>query len=518
MRTHPLLSSVAAVALSAAPLAAQAAPASAPPAVRAARSYRAAHEHDILAEFVKLLAIPNVARDTADIGRNARLLAEMLQRRGLNPRILPPGPEGGSPAVYAEWKVPSATRTIVIYAHYDGQPANPKSWEGGAPWTPVLRSAPLERGGKVIPFPGPGEHADTSARLYGRSAGDDKAGVMAVITATDALRAAGRTPSSNIKLFFEGEEEAGSPHLGPMLTRNAALLASDLWIIVDGPVHQSGAKQVVFGVRGDMNVDLTVYGPNRPLHSGHYGNWAPNPAMRLAHLLASMTDDSGHVTIAGWYDDVDPLTAADSAALARLPRYDDQLAHDLGIARPDGGGRSLAELLLQPSLNVNGFASGDVGSLARNVIPTTASAVLDLRLVRGNTPEGQFAKLVAHVKRQGYLVLDRAPTAEERVAHGRIATLTMRDGGYAAARTPLDLPIARDVAAAVASTTTTPPVLQPSMGGSLPLSVLTARLHVPFLIVPIANFDDNQHAANENLKLANFWSGIETLAAVMAMR
>jgi acetylornithine deacetylase/succinyl-diaminopimelate desuccinylase-like protein len=516
MRTHALMICAAAVALSAVPLAAQTSPANTP-AVRAARSYRAAHEHDILAEFVKLLAIPNVARDTANIGRNVRQLVAMLERRGLNPRILPPGPDGGSPAVYAERMVPGAKRTLVIYAHYDGQPANPKSWEGGAPWTPVLRSAPLEDGGTVIPFPGPGEHADTSARLYARSAGDDKAGVMAVITATDALRAAGLTPSANIKLFFEGEEEAGSPHLGEMLARNATLLASDLWIIVDGPVHQSGAKQVVFGVRGDMNVDLTMYGPNRPLHSGHYGNWAPNPAMRLAHLLASMTDDSGHVTIAGWYDGVDPLTAADSEALARLPRYDEQLAHDLGIARPDGGGRSLAELLLEPSLNVNGFASADVGQFARNVIPTTATAVLDLRLVRGNTPEGQFAKLVAHVKRQGYLVLDRAPTDAERVAHDRIATLTMRGDGYAAARTPLDSPIARDVAAAVASTTTTAPVLQPTTGGSLPLSVLSERLHVPFVIVPIANYDDNQHAENENLKLANFWSGIETLAAVMAM-
>jgi acetylornithine deacetylase/succinyl-diaminopimelate desuccinylase-like protein len=272
---------------------------------------------------------------------------------------------------------------------------------------------------------------------------------------------------------------------------------------------------VVFGVRGDVNVDLTVYGPTRPLHSGHYGNWAPNPGMELARLLASMTDTTGRVRVAGWYDDVLPLGAAERRALAATPRYDSTLRASLGLARTDGRGRPLAELIAEPSLNVNGMRSGDVGAQSRNVIPTTATAALDLRLVQGNDPDRQVEKLRAHLRAQGYEVLDREPTAEERRRHGRLATLTRRPGGYAAERTRLDLPIARAVLAAVQATTRDSVVAVPTLGGSLPLIVFRQALAATTITVPIANADNNQHAETENLRLGNLWDGIETLAAVM---
>jgi acetylornithine deacetylase/succinyl-diaminopimelate desuccinylase-like protein len=487
-------------------------------AAQAAHAYRVAHEREILTEFVALLALRNVATDTADIRRNAQELVSMMERRGLSPRILEPGPSGGLPAVYGEWKVPGVTRTLIIYAHYDGQPTDSMKWRSGKPWTPALRTGPFDRGGVVRPLPAAGERSDSNWRLYARSASDDKGGVMAILAAIDALRAAKLTPTSNIKLFFEGEEEAGSSGLGDILSRNAQLLAADAWINVDGPVHQSGAKTVVFGVRGDMNVDLTVYGPNHPLHSGHYGNWAPNPAERLARLLASMKDENGRVLVAGWYDDVEPLGDAERQAMAAAPRYDDELRKQLGIARPDGGGKTLAELIAVPSLNINGIASAEVGSGARNVIPTSATAVLDLRLVRGNQVERQFQRLVEHVKRQGYEVLDHTPSDSELLAHPMVATMTLRGGGYVASRTRMDLPIARSIFTAVQATTTRPVVLVPTMGGSLPLSIITERLHMETLIVPIANFDNNQHAEDENIRLGNFWNGIESLAAVMGMQ
>jgi len=324
-------------------------------------SYRRANERRILSEFVRLLSIPNVAADRENIRRNAALIFEMMSARGLNPRLLEAASADVPPAVFGEWKSPGASHTVVFYAHYDGQPTDPLKWTGTLPWQPTLRDAPFEAGGKILPMPSDAEPFNPEWRLYARSSSDDKAGVLAILTAFDALRAAGLKPTVNLKFFFEGEEEAGSPHLVEIMSRWRRLLAADAWVICDGPVHQSGRKQVVFGVRGDTNVDVTVYGAKRPLHSGHYGNWAPNPAMLLAKLLASMKDDAGRVTIKGWYDDVEPLGEAERRALKEAPAYDEQLRKELGIARAEGEGRSLLELINQPSLNVNGPSRRSTG-------------------------------------------------------------------------------------------------------------------------------------------------------------
>ena len=480
------------------------------------REWRQANEHRILREYVRFLSLPNVARNRADIRLNADSLVEMMRRRGLAPRLLEGDSPDVPPAVYGEWTVSGAARTIVLYAHYDGQPTDSAAWHGSHPWRPVFRTARLDRGGEIVPLPASGP-IDPEWRLYARSASDDKAGVMGLLLAVDALRANGMTPSSNLKFFFEGEEEASSPNLDAILRRHAELLRADAWVMVDGPVHQNGSRQVVFGARGDVNVEVTVYGPLRPLHSGHYGNWAPNPAMRLAELLASMKDDDGRVAIAGWYDDSEPLGPAELEAIRAMPAYDAQLRAELGIAEPEGGGRSLLELIALPSLNVNGFESGGIAAGARNVIPTEATAVLDLRLVRGNDHRRQTQRLVEHVRAQGYHVLDREPTAEERRAHPRIARVRVRPGGYNADRTPIDLPISRAVLRAVQSTTTEPVYAVPTVGGSLPLSIISEALGTRTLTVPIVNHDNNQHAEDENLRLQNLWDGIEILAAVLTM-
>lgn len=480
------------------------------------RDYRRAHERQIIAEFTRLLEIPNVASDATNIRRNAEFIREMMQRRGLNPRLLETASRATPPAVYGEWKTPGATHSIVLYAHYDGQPTDPKQWTGTLPWQPVWRSAALESGGKIVGLPDGA--IDPEWRLYARSSSDDKAGVMAILAAFDALRAQGLTPSLNIKFLFEGEEEAGSPHLGEIINLNKELLAADAWIICDGPVHQSGRKQVVFGVRGDQNVDLTVYGAKRPLHSGHYGNWAPNPAMILSRLLSSMKDDAGRVLIAGWYDGVEPLGEAEQRAIAEAPAYDDELRSQLGFSRAEGNGKSLLELINQPSLNINGISSGDVGALARNVIPTTATVVLDLRLVKGNDHRRQAQRLTDHIRKQGFYVIDRDPTDDERKQHALIAKVIIRSGGYNAERTRMDLPISVALVTAVQSTSTQTIVRLPTAGGSLPLSIITDHLRTVTMTVPIANYDNNQHAENENIRLQNLWDGIETMAAVMTMK
>ena len=474
---------------------------------------QAADRAAILDEYREMLTYPNVATDVADIRRFADRLVAMMQARGLAPRLL----EGGAnvpPAVYGEWLVPGATRTLVLYAHYDGQPVSPEDWKSTQPFTPKLYTDRLDRGGEPIPFPRPGEGVDDDWRVYARSASDDKLGVMAILAAIDRLKEKGQRPGFNLKIFFEGEEEAGSPNLAALLERHRDTLKSDGWVILDGPAHPAGAPQVSLGVRGDVNVDVTVHGPVRPLHSGHYGNWVPNPAMVLSQLLASMKHPTGRVTVAGWYDDVVPLTEAERAAIRAVPSADAQLKAELGLGWTEGGGMSLLDAIQQPSLNVNGIRAADVGDKARNVIPTSATATLDLRLVKGNDSKRQVDKLVRHIRAQGFHVLDRAPTMDERRAHPKIATVTAK-AGYNAERTPLEDPLAQGVAAAAKPFGA---VVLPSLGGSLPLYIFREKLGVSTVSLGLANHDNNQHAEDENLRLGNLWRAIDVAAAVLMMR
>lgn len=486
-------------------------------ALQKVRQYRQAHELPLLKEYMQFLAVPNVAADSANLRQTARFIVGMMQKRGIQTQLLSATTPGVPPVVYGEVRTPGAKRTIVFYAHYDGQPVNAAQWAAGlSPFQPQLATTLLAQGGQLLPMVEPGQPISPDWRLYGRSSSDDKAGVMAILAGYEALTQSKLKAGVNIKFFFEGEEEKGSPHLSEIVEKHRALLASDLWVICDGPVHQSGQKQVVFGARGDVNVNLTVYASKRPLHSGHYGNWAPNPALELAQLLASMKDSTGRVTVAGFYDDVVPLSPLERQALSRVPNLDATIQQGLGFARPDGNGQTLNELINQPSLNINGMRSANVGAQAANVIPTTAEAALDLRLVLGNDSKRQVEKVVRHIQRQGFFVTAQEPTDAERARYPRIVRVAP-ESGYNAERTPMDLPIAREVVAAVQRTTVQPVVQLPTSGGSLPLYVFK-KINAVTLTVPIANYDNNQHAENENLRLGNLWDGLETMAAIMQLK
>src|SRR5216684_2049354 len=314
------------------------------------RNYRLNNEDRIMRELTEFLAIPNVASDTENIQKNAAHLVEMLEARGIETHLLPSS--GRGPVVFGKLNAPDAKRSVIFYAHYDGQPVDPAAWTDGKPFEPVLRSGSIEAGGKRIPLPDkhPGAYND-NWRIYARSASDDKSPIVALLAAIDALRVARIPLGVNLKVIFEGEEEAGSTDLQRTLELHKNLLGGDLLITADGPVHQSGRPLVFFGNRGDIGLDITVYGPVRALHSGHYGNWAPNPAMELSRLLASMKDADGHVLIDGYYDDVTPLSELEKKALAELPENDADLKSELGIAKPEGGGKKLVELIMLPSLN-----------------------------------------------------------------------------------------------------------------------------------------------------------------------
>lgn len=482
------------------------------------RQWRKANEWRILQGFMEFAAIPCVTADSAAIRRNAEFLLREMKALGMeNVQLMESGKRDGRPAVFGEVRVPKAKETVAFYAHYDGQPVNPAQWAAGLePFSPQLMSAKLENGGEKINLSAQNQVINPEWRLYGRATSDDKMGVWAILYAYRALKEQGIPPSVNLKFFFEGEEEVGSPYLGDIFEKYKNILKADLWIIADGPLHQSGLKQVVFGVRGDVNMELTVYGPKRPLHSGHYGNWVHNPAMLLSKLLASMKDDDGKVLIKGFYDDVIPLTASEKEAIAKAPPIDTDLKKELGLHTTEMNGATLAEQINLPSLNINGMQSANVGAMAANVIPSTATAVLDLRLVLGNDYERQTQKVVQHIREQGYFVIDREPTDEERLAHPKICKVYIKKG-YNAQRTPMDSPMARRVIAAVKQTTTQQVILTPTLGGSLPLYLFEKHLGAPTVTVPTANYDNNQHAENENLRLGNLWDAIETMAALMEM-
>jgi acetylornithine deacetylase/succinyl-diaminopimelate desuccinylase-like protein/predicted alpha/beta superfamily hydrolase len=482
------------------------------------RQYRKQHEREIISEYFHLLSIPNHALDKINIDKNAVLIENMLKKRGIKTKLLESKTPNTPKAVYGEVLVPDAELTIVFYAHYDGQPVNPEKWHPAVkPYQPVLLSRSIEQGGKPIGFPAVGQTFDPEWRISCRSSSDDKAGVMAIINAYDALVQSGVKLKHNIKFFFEGEEEIGSLHLGEILEKNKDLLKADLWLIADGPVHQSGLPMIDFGVRGDVNVDLTVYGPKRPLHSGHYGNWAPNPCMMLSRLLASMKDDAGNVVIKGYYDDVIPFTASEKKAFDEIPSVDQQMKMELGINQPEGNGKSLFETYEKPSLNINGIRCADAGDQASNVIATEAKATLDLRQVLGTDYLKQVELLRRHIVGQGYLVLDREPTDEERRNNPRIAQLNVVQGGYNAQRTPLDLPVSQRVIKAVRGATDKKLVLEPTSGGSLPLYLFEQHLHTKVINLCLVNHDNNQHSENENVRLQNLWDAIEQLAAIMVM-
>jgi acetylornithine deacetylase/succinyl-diaminopimelate desuccinylase-like protein len=449
----------------------------------------AVNQQKVLDEFFELLRIPNASPER--LRENAGFIRGMLEKRGVAARLLEM--EGVPPVVYGELKTPGATRTVAFYAHYDGQAVKPAEWTS-PPFDPAIRDG----------------------RIWARSASDDKAPIIALASALDGMRAAGARLRSNIKFFFEGEEEAGSPHLDRVVARYKDLLAADLWLICDGPVHQTGRQQIAFGARGIQTARITVYGPNHDLHSGHYGNWAPNPAMMLARLLASMKDEDGRVLIDGFYDGIEPLSASEKAAVAEAPDTEGLLRKEFSLGRTEGGGRSLVELINLPSLNVRGLASGSTGAAARTVVPATATAEIDMRLVKGIEPEAAFARLVAHIRRQGYYVVDREPGAATLIAHPKVALVVEPEPGYRASRTSMDLEISRQVIHAVEAVHG-PVVKLPTMGGSAPLWIFTDILKTPTISIPIANYDNNQHAANENLKLENLWRGIETMAALLAM-
>lgn len=480
-------------------------------ALGAAKAHKTEAGAQILSDFARLLALPNVTGDVADLEANAEELAQLFRSRGASMEVVQI--EGFAPVVVGELRAEEATATLGVYVHYDGQPVAPDEWST-PPFSPTLATAPWHDGGQAIEFPTGGDEIDPEWRIYARGASDDKIPFAALLAALDALEHAAIERRIDLVFLFEGEEESGSPHLDLYMRQLAPRLAADAWLLCDGPVHQTRRAQVAFGARGYSGFDLTIYGPERELHSGHYGNWVPNPAFELAVFLARCKDDAGMVTIDGFYDDTRPMTEAEREAIAALPPVEDELEAQLGFGGPEAEGAGYAERLMLPSFNVRGLRAAAVGSDARNVIPAQATASVDIRLAAGDDPD-RMIDLVEHRLRQtGYVVLDRDPTPEERRAHRRIARLN-RAPGYRAVRIDTGSPLAKALLQACSTAAGEGAIALPTFGGSIPLYLFEDILGAPVAVLPIANHDNNQHAADENARVANLWYGIDLWATLL---
>jgi acetylornithine deacetylase/succinyl-diaminopimelate desuccinylase-like protein len=495
---------------------AAAGPAGAQESLRArTEAWTAANQRAIVTEFLDLLAIPNVAADRPNIEKNATLLKSMLEKRGFRAELLQ---TDGNPLVWGERLVPEATKTVLIYCQFDGQPVSPKGWAQPDPFTPFTRTARIDEGGQEVKDPRSLTKFDDKWRVYARSAADSKSPIIAFMAALDALKAQGLEPTVNLRVIMDGEEETSSPNLVPAIAKYRDKLAADLMLVFDGPMHYTDQPTLVFGARGIQTAQLTVYGPKSGVHSGNYGNWIPNPALRLAHLLASMKDDKGNILVKGFYDDLVPLSQEEKDMLAAIPSDDARLLKTFGVAKPERDDVSLQQAFQKPTLNIRGMQSAFIGDGARTIIPDRAIAEIDIRLVKETKGAVMLDRVRAHIAAQGYHIVTEDPDDATRAKFTHIVKVTSpRREPTAAFRTSPLLPESRRVSAALEKVWGEKPVSIRTAGGTVPISQFIDALGFPAILVPIVNFDNNQHEENENVRLGALFKGIVTYAAVLRM-
>jgi acetylornithine deacetylase/succinyl-diaminopimelate desuccinylase-like protein len=460
-------------------------------------------------ELREFLRIPNDAHRAGEVEANRVWVEAAFERRGFSTRVLP---TGGPPLLLAERPASGAGHTVLVYLQIDGQPVDPAAWDQD-PFTPTLKAREGD-GWRVIEWErltSPGRDPDW--RLFARSASDAKGPVAMFLTAVRALDAEGLAPPFDLKVIMDFEEELGSPHLPEAVEAHREALAADMLIILDGPRHLSNRPTLSFGARGIAEITLTVFGPRAPVHSGHYGNYVPNPAVRLAQLIASMKDRSGRVVIPGFYDGVS-LDDATRELLARVPDDEAEMRTKLGFAEPDGVAPTLQEAIQFPSLNVRGLASAWIGEGVRTIIPSTATAEIDVRLVKESDPERLIRLIRSHVEGQGYHLVEGEPTEEERRRHPRIASFRSSIS-YTAFRTPLQSEVGEWLRRAIVRAFGEEPIRKRTSGGSIPISPFVRSLGIPAVTVPTVNADNNQHSPNENLRVGNYIDGVKTFLAIL---
>ncbi|MCB0632623.1 MAG: M20/M25/M40 family metallo-hydrolase [Lewinella sp.] len=468
------------------------------------------HAQKTLPELIEFLSIPNDANQPEQLEPNIEWVDKAFTGRGFQIERLP---TAGIDLVLASYLHNEQLPTVLIYVQVDGQPVDPSKWQQVTPFTPTLKAADAGGSWEVLELEKLYDQPDPDWRVFARSASDAKGPINMFLAAWDAMREAGAEPPYNVKVIMDCEEEMGSPNLPAAVAIHREKLAADHLIILDGPPHFSNQPTLVFGARGIATVTLTTYGPRVPQHSGHYGNYAPNPALRLAQLLAGMKDENGRVTIDGWYDGIS-ISESAKTALEQVPDDAAAINHKLGIVEPDAVGASLQESLQYPSLNIRGLSSGWVGSEVRTIVPAEAIAELDIRLVKESDAEKLVGLLKNYISAQGYYVLNGKPSEGDRTSFPRLISFDYTVS-YAAFRTEMDSPTGHWLEKALIHTFGRSPVKIRTHGGSVPISPFVQTLGVPAVLVPLVNPDNNQHSPNENLRIGNYFSGVRTCLGIL---
>jgi len=467
------------------------------------------HSIDELREFV---AIPNDALDHADINRNLTWLTQKFNARGFNSSVLP---TEGESLFFAALPMEDGKPTVLFYMHLDGQSVDPSKWDQPNPYKTVLKSADGDRW-KNESFESLNDAIDYDWRLFGRSTSDDKGPIIMFLNAIDMLKKDGVSIPFNVKVILDSEEEKSSKPLPRAVKEYRELLEADFLVINDGPVHISGKPTVVYGCRGITTLSLTTYGPIKPQHSGHYGNYAPNPGFQLAQVLAGMKDKEGKVLIDGYYDGI-TMDEATLNILKSVPDDAGTINGNLAIKTPEKVGSFYQEALQYPSLNIRGMGSGWIGEKARTIVPAIATAELDLRLV----PESDGTRLKnlvkKHIENEGFFITDSVPGRDLRMKHDKIMTI-MEGPVTDAFRTDLDNPYGNFLVKTLKAKFGQDVVQIRIMGGTVPIAPFINELKIPAFIVPMVNPDNNQHSPNENLRIGQISYGIQTFYAILGSK
>ena len=465
-----------------------------------------------LEELKDFIAIPNDALVAEDILKNIDWLDQKFKQRGFKTQVLE---TEGQPLFFAESSKVKNAKTLLFYMHLDGQSVDNSKWDQEDPYKAVLK-AKDGNDWKTLDWQELENKIDEDWRIFGRSTSDDKGPIVMFLQAIDLLKENNKSMPFNVKIILDSEEEKSSKPLPKAVKKYRDILAADYLIINDGPLHVSDNPTMVFGCRGITTINLTTYGPIKPQHSGHYGNYAPNPGFRLAKLLSTFKDEQGKVLIEGYYDGI-TIDKPTAAILKSVPDDQEQILANLAIKTPESVGSFYQEALQYPSLNIRGLSSGWTGKKARTIVPESATAAIDIRLV----PESDGTRLKElikdHIKAQGYYITDTEPTLEERMQHDKI--ITFQSGSVTNPfRTAMDIPFANWLEKTLKDTKNDTLVKIRIMGGTVPIASFINELNIPAIIVPMVNPDNNQHSPNENLKIKNITYGIKTFYKILSAK
>ncbi len=465
-------------------------------------------EHVELLE--EILSIPNDANYPEQIEQNILWLSNKFEELNFETSILE---TQALPLFYAEKMVDESLPTVLFYMHFDGQPVDSSEWNQKSPYEPVIKMKKGEEWEKVVnPI---SEKLNEDWRIFARSASDDKGPIAMFLSALQVLQLKGISPKFNIKVILDSMEEKGSPVLAPAVANHKSVLASDYLVVFDGPMHDSGLPTLLYGVRGIIRLSMEVYGPSKPQHSGHFGNYAPNPVFRTAELLASMKDENGKVIIPGFYDGIE-IDENVKKIMYAVPDDEKGIRKRAGFAKSEQVGGNYQESIQYPSLSVLGIQSGWVGNETRTIVPDKVIVEMDIRTV----PESDSDRLIdlvrKHIVAQGFTVLDHKPTATEMLEIDKPLYFQANSLMYPF-RTPVDSKIGKWLREALDEAHNKDIVQIRISGGSVPLSFFINELDIPAVLVPLVNPENNQHSPNENLRLGNYLDGIRTITSILIL-